>query len=94
MHLKESNEINQRSGKPDIWGKIKRIGVVYPKKEHLVEGMITIFKIVDSYSKDGRKNQLFTFMVDWKKKKKAGGRDLNCQKGDSGLVAGKKKKKK
>lgn len=56
--------------------------------------MITIFKIVDSYSKDGRKNQLFTFMVDWKKKKKAGGRDLNCQKGDSGLVAGKKKKKK
>lgn len=33
--------------------------------------MITIFKIVDSYSKDGRKNQLFTFMVDWEKKKKS-----------------------
>lgn len=64
MHLKESNEINQRPGKPDIWGKIKRIGVVYSKKEHLVEDMITIFNYVDSHSKDGRKNQFFTFMVD------------------------------
>lgn len=49
MHLKESNEINQRSGKPDIWGKIRRVGAVYPKKkEQLVEDTITIFKFVDS----------------------------------------------
>lgn len=68
MHLKESNEINQRSGKPDIWGKIKRIGAVYPKKAHLVEDMITIFNYVDSRSKDGRENSFSKFMVDWAKK--------------------------
>lgn len=55
MHCKESNGINQRSGIADIWGKIKRIGAVYPKKEHLAEDMITISKYVDSCSKDGRK---------------------------------------
>lgn len=62
MHPKESNEINQGSRKPDIWGKIKRIGLVYPKKERLVEDTITIFKYIDSWSKDGRKNIFFTWI--------------------------------
>ena len=48
--------------------RLKELGLFILKKEHLVEDMITIFKYVDSCSKDGRKNQFFMFVVDWAKK--------------------------
>lgn len=89
MHLKESNEINQRSGKPDIWEKIRRVGAVYPKKEQSVEDMITIFKCVDSCKKDGRKIRFLC--LQWMGKRTKG---FKLQQGRSRSYGREKEKKK